>query len=368
MLRDGRTAPQLDMLRPTALRQIYRRTKLQDLITAWKHGLKLSESALLAAVLILLSSSPADCGNAKSGNRPNTLFKLPIWLDVRGERADADLRASDLKITIGKSPVTVSAVKGPSSPTLLFVAIDTVGDIAYINTARKTLAEEIDTLGSQFWVGLISAQEQMQILQEPTADRPLLERKIEDLTQIGKAGLLESIQPISYLATGVLLNSEVRVAIIFITDSDIGNYRADYLNPPVNASDSRDLSRRFAGRALQEKISRVAGLMAHAQAPVFIVHLDPGLDPLNRSYHNGLKQLAESTGGHCLLSKTSGDIPLNIHEAFQWAKSFYLAEFSLVSEDSGYKRVQISLSTAEDREDRKASAPRLIHPAKIFVP
>ena len=113
-------------------------------------------------------------------------------------------------------------------------------------------------LGSQFWVGLISAQEHMEVMQEPTSDQSLLEQKIEELTQIGKAGLLESIQPISDLATGVLLNSEVRVAIIFITDSDIGNYRADYLNPPVNASDSRDLSRRFAGRALQEKISRMA--------------------------------------------------------------------------------------------------------------
>ena len=109
----------------------------------------------------------------------------------------------------------------------------------------------------------------------------------------------------------------------------------------------------------------MAELMARTQVPMFIVHIDPGLDPLNRSYHNGLKQLAESTGGQCFLSKTSGDIPLNIHDAFQWAKSFYLSEFSIESEKGGYQRIQIAplANVAGD-----AVVPRLIHPAKLFVP
>ncbi|MSO23321.1 MAG: hypothetical protein EXQ58_08735 [Acidobacteria bacterium] len=321
---------------------------------------------LLAAILILTSSRTAVCGKVKPTNKPRTVkFKLPIWLDAPNEGAEASLATADLKITVGKSPVALSALKGPESPALLFVALDTVGDIANIDEARKTVVEEIRALGSQFWAGLISAQEQMQVLQEPTADRSVLQQKLEELTQIGKAGLLESIQPIADLATGVLLNSGVRVAVIFITDSDIGNYRADYLNPPVNASDSRDLSRRFAGRALQEEISRTTTLMARTQVPVFIVHIAPGLDPLSRSYHNGLKQLAEATGGQCLLSKTSGDIPHNVHEAFQWAKSFYLAEFSLQSEKNGYKRIEV-LPAA--REDGKTLVFRLIHPARLFIP
>ena len=328
--------------------------------------LRVFRTVPLAVILILASSQPAVCGKVKPANKPRTVqFKLPVWLSGSNGEREAKLSASDLKVTVGKAPVTVSALKGPDSPALLFIAFDTVGDISNINEARKTVVEEIKALGSQFWAGLISAQEQMQVLQEPTADRALLQQKIEELTQIGKAGLLESIQPIADLATGVLLNSEVRVAVIFITDSDIGNYRADYLNPPVNASDSRDLSRRFAGRALQEKISRMAALMARTQVPVFIVHIDPGLDPLNRSYHNGLKQLAEGSGGQCLLSKTSGDIPLTIHEAFQWAKSFYLAEFSLRSDKSGYARIQLSTAVSEDGN---TPVPRLIHPPRIFVP
>jgi hypothetical protein len=337
----------------------------QVLLVAQTGCLRVFGAALLVSILMLASSRPALCGKAKLAKPKTVQFKLPIWLGAPGEGAEASLSVSDLKITVGKLPVTVSALKGPESPALLFVALDTVGDIANINEARKTLVEEVKALGPQFWAGVISAQEQMQVLQEPTADRSLLQQKIEELTQIGKAGLLESLQPIADLATGVLLNSEVRVAVILITDSDIGNYRADYLNPPVNASDSRDLSRRFAGRALQEKISRMAGLMARTQVPVFIVHIEPGLDPLNRSYHNGLKQLAEGTGGQCLLSKTSGDISLNIHEAFQWAKSFYLAEFTLQSEKGGYTRIQIEPLVTEAG---KTVVPRLIHPAKLFVP
>ena len=305
-------------------------------------------------------------GKPKSTNKPRTVhFKLPFWLGGPNGDAEVALSASSLKIYAGKSPIAVSTLKGPESPALLFVAFDTVGDISNLNQARNTVVAEIKSLGSQYWAGLISAQEQMQVLQEPTADRALLQQQIEELTQIGKAGLLESIQPIADLATGVLLNSEVRVAVIFITDSDIGNYRADYLNPPVNASDSRDLSRRFAGRALQEKISRMTAAMARTQVPVFIVHIDPGLDPLNRSYHNGLKQLAEGTGGQCFLSKTSGDIPLTIHEAFQWVRSFYLVGFSLTGEKSGYTRLQILPSANEIGKD---PALRLIHPARIFFP
>ena len=79
----------------------------------------------------------------------------------------------------------------------------------------------------------------------------------------------------------------------------------------------------------------------------------------------GSLRVAESTGGQCLLSKTSGDIPLNIHEAFQWAKTFYLAEFSTESDKSGYLRIQIEPLVTEAG---KALAPRLIHPARLFIP
>ena len=184
-------------------------------------------------------------------------------------------------------------------------------------------------LGSQYWVGLISANEQITVIQEPTPSRDLFSEKIEQLSQIGKAGLLDTLLPVADLASSVLLKSDVRVAVIFITDSDIGNYKTDYLNAPVNASDSRDLSRRFAGRALQEKITRMSKAISRFQVPIIVVHIAPGEDPLNRAYQNGLKQLAEIGGGKCLLSKSIGDISSTIHEAFEWAREFLSPRFPI---------------------------------------
>jgi hypothetical protein len=165
--------------------------------------------------------------------------------------------------------------------------------------------------------------------------------------------------------TGILLRTNVRVAVIFITDSDIGNYRADYLNPPVNASDSRDLSRRFAGRALQEKISRMASSLARFQVPIFIVHIDPGLDPLNRAYHNGLKQFAEVAGGQLFLSKTTADIPIILHEAFHWACNFYVVGFEAPKDRGGLLKIQVSLP---DEQLAQHTPLRLAYSRRFFSP
>lgn len=325
-----------------------------------------STSQFLCLILVLSSLSDSTQARQKrdrAQTRPETLlFKIPVWSN--GAAQETPLGISDFKVLNGKTFLDIASLQPPESPMLLFIAFDTVGDINNINQARAGITKELESLGPQYWVGLISAQEQLSVLQEPTADRALLKQKIEELTQIGKAGLLESIQPIADLTTSILLKSEVRVAVIFITDSDIANYRADYLNPPVNASDSRDLSRRFAGRALQEKISRMTASLARYQAPIFIVHIDPGLDPLNRSYHNGLKQLAESVGGQCFLSKTTSDIAATIHEAFQRARTFYLLGFNAPAHKEGFQKIQVQVSG----QDSRPLAGNLSYPSRIFIP
>ena len=227
------------------------------------------------------------------------------------------------------------------------------------------MIHEINELGSQYWVGLISANEQITVIQEPTPSRDLFSQKIGQLSQIGKAGLLDTLLPVADLATSVLLKSDVRVAVIFITDSDIGNYKTDYLNAPVNASDSRDLSRRFAGRALQEKITRMSKAISKFQVPIIVVHIAPGEDPLNRAYQNGLKQLAEIGGGKCLLSKSIGDISSTIHEAFEWARSFYLLGFRLTAAKGHYADIEITLAP---KEAHTMGTYRLVHPNRIYMP
>ena len=45
--------------------------------------------------------------------------------------------------------------------------------------------------------------------------------------------------------------------MLYVTDSGVANYRADLLNPVINSSDSGDLSRRFADRAVQERMAEM---------------------------------------------------------------------------------------------------------------
>jgi hypothetical protein len=319
----------------------------------------------LGLILVLACWSPTltHPGREPSAKERVGVFKVPVW--VRNAAGfQTDFSAEDFRVFDGRDQLKISSFRKPDSPMLLFIAFDTVGDIAIINQARVALGEHLRQLAPNYWVGLILAQEEIVVLQDPTPDREIVQQKIASLTQIGKAGLLESIQSVADFTTGILLHSDVRVAVIFITDSDIGNYRADYLNPPVNASDSRDLSRRFAGRALQERISRMTLALSKFQAPVFIVHIDPGRDPLNRAYQNGLKQFAEALGGQLFLSKTVADIPAVMQEGFQWAQNFYLLGFDVPRTKSGFFRIQISVS----HDPPSSSVDRLTYPLRLFFP
>jgi len=302
---------------------------------------------------------------AKKVTNDSASFKLPVWIQTNGILPPRNFSISEFQVTRGKFRIEPISLSGPDSPMMIFVAFDTVGDVANITEARNAVIHEINELGSQFWVGLISANEQVTVIQEPTPSRELFSQKVEQLSQIGKAGLLDTLLPVADLATSVLLKSNVRVAVIFITDSDIGNYKSDYLNAPVNVSDSRDLSRRFAGRALQEKITRMSKAISRFQVPILVVHIAPGQDPLNRAYQNGLKQLAEIGGGKSLLSKSTGDIAATIHEAFEWARSFYLLGFRLTAAKGRYADIEITLVP---NEAHAAGNYRLVHPNRIYMP
>ena len=72
----------------------------------------------------------------------------------------------------------------------------------------------------------------------------------------GKAGLLTTVDVIGRIADSMLKKSPVRVAILYITDGDVRNYREDFTNPVINSSDFNDMSRRFPETLVQEKIAR----------------------------------------------------------------------------------------------------------------
>ena len=145
--------------------------------------------------------------------------------------------------------------------------------------------------------------------------QPLLDA-VKDLASTGKPGFLESITPALSLADSILRKSPVRVSVLYITDSNIYNYREDYTNPVINGSDPHDLSRVFPDALIQDKISKLEEEVSSLEAPLFVIHLNYRGDTLNESYQNGLLTLADATGGKGQVCRSVGEIPDAIAAAF----------------------------------------------------
>lgn len=320
-------------------------------------------SVIWPAVLglwLLLSSSglPAEKTAAGGGIR----FCVPFWVLKDGAPVQPRIGREDLSIFAGPEPLRITRQEQPGTPTFLFLAFDLVEDQAPINTAKQALAEKVGKLGPEYWVGLIEVQETLSVIQDPTKDKRLLLKKIQQSRQFGKAGLLESVQALADFSSSLMRKSSVRVAVILVTDSDVANYRTEYSNPTINRSDSRDLSRRFQGRALQEEISRLSTAMVRFPVPLLVVHVAPGRDSLNRTYQNGLVQVTGAAGGRLFLSKSTGDIPRTLQEAFEWADSFYAVEFEVPPRPSGLFEIEAKLGAT------LSPTMRLSHPARLFFP
>ena len=201
------------------------------------------------------------------------------------------------------------------------------------------------------------------MLQEPTADRTLINEKIQAVQVSGKAGLLDTLEQVSTLAAGMMQKANVRVAVLYVTDSGIGNYRADYLNPVVNSSDSGDLSRRFSDRAVQEQTSRQADALGKFTAPIFILHLSYRTDSMNLAYQSGLEKIAAATGGLTLFSRTSDDIASLLKTLLTRIQSSY---FIGVDQPTA-KRNAVKLRAEAKKADGQ-SPGKITHREQISLP
>jgi len=262
--------------------------------------LKLALASLCAA--LLLAAAP----ESKSPKIRRTELRVPAWLETA---QPAGLRAS----LAGKT-ARVLAVAGPGDDLMLLIVLDLAGDLALADPARQSLVEQLGALGPRTWVGLMRSQDGLQVLLDPTRDRSAAAGVIEQTPVSGKAGLLDTLEVACGVADSVLRKSKVRVALLYVTDSDVRNYREDFSNPVINSSDSGDLSRRFPEALVQEKIQKLNAVVAGRETPVFIVHLDYRSDRLNEAYQIGLQQLAETAGGQSAFCRSVAEIPSAIRE------------------------------------------------------
>jgi len=302
---------------------------------------------LCVALALVLPCYPA---NPKPV-RPRQI-RIPVW-------ADAPLNAMDLRATLDGSDARVLGIRGPGDDLMLLIVLDLAGDPSSVEPAKEALLNEMRKLPPRTVVGLLRAQDGLRVLANPTADHESLAQAISSLPVSGKAGLLDTIEAAGRIADSILAKTTVRVALLYISDSDVANYREDFTNPVINSSDSHDLSRRFPETLVQEKISQVDSVLAGQQAPIFLVHLSYRTDRINDAYQNGLKQLAETTGGTATLCRWSGEVPAAIEKSFSLIGSHYSVTLALP------ERVGNTVQVSIDRED---ASHDLNYRTRFFLP
>ena len=274
---------------------------------------------------------------------PAQLLRVAFWADPN---EGPPLAAKNLKARLGGMASRVVDVKGPADDLLLIGVLDLAGDFSLADSAKTALAEEIGKLPPRAEVAVMSAQDGPKVLVDPGADRAPALAAIHDQPVSGKAGMLDTVETVTELADSVLAKSGVRVAVLYVTDSEVENYREDFTNPVINSSDSHDLSRRFPEALIQDKISKVMEVLAQRRAPLFVVHLRYRSDRLGEAYQNGLEQLAEATGGNAIFCRSIEEIADAMHRAVASITSSYSVGLTLPEHPP--KVVQVLLEGADN--------------------
>jgi hypothetical protein len=287
------------------------------------------------AALVLAFSGAAYPGNPEVRR---TRLRVPVWCP-----AETALTATGLTAKVDGSDVKVLRVRGPADDLVLLLVLDLTGDLTRIQLAREALLDELKEFPPNGHVALLRTQDGLQVVQDPTNDREALASAMSLITPSGKPGLLEAVQPSLTIADSILDKASVRAAVLFITDSNIYNYREDYTNPVINSSDSRDLSRRFPEGLIRERTAQLSAEAGRSGAPLFIVHLDYRRDRLNEAYQIGLSEVAQSTGGEARFCRSAGEIAPSIAAIVRSIREHYRVDIALP--DTSSRSVQVQLGS-----------------------
>jgi hypothetical protein len=235
-------------------------------------------------------------------------LQVPVWSDggaISSDSVTAQVNGADSKVL---------AVRGPDDDLMLLVVLDLTDDLAAVTQARNALAARIEKLAGNHFVGIMAAQNGLTVLAAPGDDRESTNKALRSHPVGGRAGLLNTLEEAARISTSIENKSGVRVAVLYVSDSDINNYRENYNNAVVNSSDKGDLSRQVSDQLVRERVSRMTSSLAASRAPVFIAQLSYKNDQLNQAYQTGLLSLAGATGGSAVVSRSVAEIPSAIDD------------------------------------------------------
>lgn len=268
---------------------------------------------------------------APAAPEPPSVLRVPF--QAAGEPL---LEPSQVEISLNGKPARVLRLLAPGSGLFLLLILDLSGDLTLVDPARQAILKRLAGLPENVRIALMRAQDGLRSAVDPAAPRTELTSAIESLTIAPRPGLLDAIENAQNLADAIAARAHVRVAALFISDSNVHSYQEDYSNPVVNSSDSGDMSRRFPEGLINEKIRQIKGRMRHGESPLYLVHLQYLSDRLNTAYQTGLQELLRSTGGTAEYCRSLADIPASVDRAFDAiVRTQYTAEVEFASGKSG---------------------------------
>lgn len=264
-------------------------------------------------------------------NGPSRIY-VPLWRPSGNEQ---EWNLADFQARIGATEAKVTNGRFEDSPLFLFVAIDFSADLILTESAKEALATALRTARPEVLAALLRIPEQPMVIVDPTTNREQVIESMKALPMSGRAGLFEMVEVIAGVTSPLVREHPVRAAVLFVTDSEISNYREDYTNPVINRSDARDLSRRFPDALIREKVSTLTNNLQRSSVPIFVVHLNYRNDPLNEAYQTGLRRLAESTGGRSVFCRSIAEIPVAIGDMVNAIQAMGMLEVEMPAIVSG---------------------------------
>ena len=275
-------------------------------------------------------------------------FKTPVWIGGATE---------ELEVRLDGAPVEVREVRTPDDGLILLVVLDTVKFPDRADVARNAIVEKLEELGPRYFAGVMTAQDGLRVQLDPVHGRQKLREKLESLDVRGVPGLLDVVVQSSRIADQTLASAKVRLAVLFLTDGEIRDYRGDYTVPIVNPSDQRDLSRRFRGQLIQERVRSILDSLETAQAPLFFLHLARQYDDLNETYQNGISQLAQFTGGEALFAQGVQEIPAMVGRLLDEIAAHTV--LTLEADCSRLRRLEVKAGTSAAKHKESVGCAQL---------
>jgi hypothetical protein len=274
-------------------------------------------------------------------------MKVPLWVQAGDAQLTTLVPPEKIHAWFEDTQVVVRTVHPANGNLVLLIVLDVVGDLTRIDAVRAGLVELLADFGPREFVGLLRAQDGLQVLLEPTNDHKAVQDALLTSQVSGFPGLLDSVEDAAAVADQMLRQSDVRVAVLYITDGSIYEYRGNYTNPVINPSDGGDLSRRFGDSLVQERINGMLKSLMSSWAPLFFLHLENRGDRLNAVYQNGLTQFAQTTGGQALFCESVAQIQPFLEQIIGRVRSQQVITVETPPELAGQVRLRLEVEGAD---------------------